>query len=164
MGFFTKGCEGRIGTDAKPSWALRDRHVRAFDSFFDHNYRAATTPAGKRHWARAGLANLLLWLGWLRARELFDLRGLDITVVLPVDGPTWDLPPNVGALLLRLNPETKTSRTATADVPVGFTTCSGYRPGRWLLRLKRWRMSAIPLEEDPRPLFQSVFRPPGKAR
>lgn len=32
---FTKGMEGRIGTDATPSWALRDRHIRYFDKCVD---------------------------------------------------------------------------------------------------------------------------------
>ena len=51
------------------------------------NYRAATTPARKRYWARAGLANVLLWLGWLRSAELLGLRiaRQDVKVHVRVD-------------------------------------------------------------------------------
>jgi hypothetical protein len=39
------------------------------DQTFNQNYLNATTFDAKRRWALAGLANLLLWLGWLRSME-----------------------------------------------------------------------------------------------
>ena len=149
---FTKGMEGRIGTDAAPSWALRDRHIRYFDRHFDMQYRAAGSRQARHHWAQAGLANLLLWLGWLRSRELWDLRLCDVDVIQPSAGPTQDLPPGVGAILLRLSEETKTHRTSTADVPIAFHTLSGLRPGRWWARLLSNRDAPL-RDTDVTPVF-----------
>lgn len=132
---FTKGMRERIGVDAVPSWALYDRHVRYFDNYFEAGFGQSRTTTDKRHWARAGLANLLLWLGWLRSSELFELRWMDIECVRPDRGPTKDLPVGVGCLLLRLKEATKTNRDSTADLPIAYTTVSGYRPGKWYERL-----------------------------
>jgi hypothetical protein len=125
----------RLGTIAKPSMALLDRHVRWLDADLDRRYRLATTNLARLELARAGLLNLVLWLGWLRSAEAFNTT-LDATiVVLPRDGPSIDLPLNVGLLLLQLLPETKLSRSVTADVVIAFGTVSGYRPGRWYQRM-----------------------------
>lgn len=74
---FTKGLKGRVGTDAVPSWVLRDRHIRAFDRYFNENYLAAHLRTDRRQWALAGLANAVLWLAWLRSSKLFGLRWQD---------------------------------------------------------------------------------------
>ena len=74
-----------MGEDVRPSIALQDRHVRGIDQDLDGRYRSARTLADKRLFAMAGLANLSLWLGWLRSRECFDLSWSDITVVRPED-------------------------------------------------------------------------------
>lgn len=152
---FTKGLKGRVGTDAVPSWVLRDRHVRAFDRYFNANYNSSRHREDRRHWALAGLANGLLWLAWLRSSELFGLRWLDIECIYPSEGPAHDLPPNVGALLLRLGEETKTSRSRTADVPIAYTTQSGFQLGRWYERCRRLRVSSVQPSLDPRLLFQN---------
>jgi hypothetical protein len=44
--------------------------------------------------------------------ETFSLTYEDIVVVEPPDGPTYELPPGVGMVLLRLLPQTKTNGTA----------------------------------------------------
>lgn len=150
---YTKGLRERIGDNPEPSWALLDRHIRALDAFFDTQYRGAPTSALKERWARAGLTNILLWLGWLRSRELFDLRWMDITCVNPSQGPQYDLPPNVGCLLLRLDEQTKTDRTTAVDVPIAYATRSGYYPGRWYKRLCRLRPTQGPPSEDPHYVF-----------
>ena len=150
---FTKGIQNRLGDKVEPSWALLDRHVRAFDEFFEANYTQSTTAEQKRRWARAGLGNLLLWLGWLRSGELFDLRWMDIERIAPADGPRIDLPPGVGCLLLRLNEQTKSSPSATADLPLAYTTLSGYHLGRWYERLARHRPTQVPVAEDPTYIF-----------
>eukprot|EP00977_Amphora_coffeiformis_P021291 scaffold9137_cov275-Amphora_coffeaeformis.AAC.1 len=103
--------KGRVGDEARPSWALLDRHVRSFEVFFEEQYLKAGTLVARMYWARAGLANLFLWLGWLRARELFDLRWIDVQCTPPNKGDRYDLPPNVGCILLRLSEQTKTNRS-----------------------------------------------------
>jgi hypothetical protein len=148
MAQFTKGLQNRIGTDAKPSWPLLDRHVSFFDRFFESQYDLSVTTADKHYWAAAGLCNLFLWLGWLRSKELFGIRWKDIDYINPSRGPEYDLPTRVGCLLLRLNEETKSSRSQTADVPIAYATHSGYKPGRWYERLRRYRGSQQPVETD----------------
>lgn len=131
---YTKGLRERIGDNPEPSWALLDRHVRAFDAYFDRQYRSSTSRQAKHRWALAGMANLKFWLAWLRSREVFDQRWMDVEGIRPDKGPIHDLPPNVGALLLKLDPQTKTNRDSTADVPVAWSTRSGYFLGRWYQR------------------------------
>ena len=65
---------------------------------------------------------------------MFDQRWMDVEAIRPPDGPVHDLPPNMGALLLHLDPHTKTSGTSTADVPIAWSTILGYFPGRWYNR------------------------------
>lgn len=149
----TKGVQYRLGDSSEPSWALLDRHVRAFDDFFSANYEASVTGDAKRRWARAGLANLLLWLGWLRSSELFDLRWMDIAVVRPENGPSLDLPVGVGCVLLRLNEQTKSNPSATADLPLAYSTLSGYHLGRWWERLCRHRTAPVATSVDPTHIF-----------
>jgi hypothetical protein len=79
--------------------------------------------------ARAGLANTLAWLAWTRAKELFDLRWSDLTLS---DGDMHDLPASVKVLQLRLNAQTKSDRSRTADIVVAHTTASGMSPGFWM--------------------------------
>ena len=133
---FTEGLRKRLGDNPRPSYALLERHIHALDAHFRSHYRLSTDRASRAYWARAGLANTLLWLGWLRSSELFDLRWCDIEVIRPDQGPAHDLPPGVGCLLLRLNPITKTSPHHTADVPIAYATASGLRPGAWLRALR----------------------------
>ena len=133
---FTLGLKNRLGTTTTPSKALLDRHVRSLDQVFAHRFHAATSDADRLHWATAACANLFLWLGWLRSRELFDLRWRDVLLVDPADGPSKDLPPGTGALILSLNAQTKTHRSSTATVPIAYRTISGLEPGRWFHRLQ----------------------------
>jgi hypothetical protein len=53
------------------------------------------------------------------------------------DGPSLDLPPGIGALILTLLPETKSSRALTADVVLAYTTMSGFSVGKWYHRAHR---------------------------
>ena len=133
---FTEGLKRRLGDTLRPSYALLLRHIRAIDSYCLDQYLKVTTEHERAHWARAGLANALLWLGWLRSLELFDLRWCDVGVILPMDGPQHDLPPGVGCLLLDLNPITKTSPHRTADIPIAYVTRAGFRPGLWFHRVQ----------------------------
>ena len=83
----------------------------------------------RREIALAGLATVLLWLGWLRRNEAFGLRWCDVNVTSPVYSALLDLPAGTGALQLRLKPETKSSRHRTADMWVAYTSASGLSPG-----------------------------------
>jgi hypothetical protein len=69
------------------------------------------------------------YLGWLRALETFGMRWSDLTVVRPEDGPTISLPPMLGAILMTLLEQTKSSQHATADVVVTYTIYSGLSLG-----------------------------------
>jgi hypothetical protein len=51
-------------------------------------YEAATTEVSRAEIARAALATVIAWLGWLRALELFSLTWNDLTV-LELLGPRW---------------------------------------------------------------------------
>jgi hypothetical protein len=82
------------------------------------------------------VATLFLWLGWLRGSEVFGLRWCDLELVPPERGPLYDLPTGIGMIILRLLPETKSQRTAAADVILAYETISGYQPGLWIQRLK----------------------------
>lgn len=132
---FTKGMSGRLGTASSPATPLLFRHVLYMDRTFNANYKSASSLQSKRQWAMAGVANLILWLGWLRSTETFSLTWADVSMVLPEDGPSQDLPLGMGMVLLQLLAQTKTNRSATADVVIAFTTKSGFSLGRWLRRL-----------------------------
>ena len=128
---FSLGQSARIGDHVNPSTALLDRHVRWLDADLRTRFASASTLEEKSFLAKAGFLNLVLWLGWLRAMEALDLRWCDVSVIFPWAGPQADLPPGMGALLLRLTPATKASRTRTADVALAYTCRSGLSVGWW---------------------------------
>lgn len=131
---FMSGLAARIGTETKPAVALLMRHIQAFDQLCLREFRASTTPDGRRCWSLAGLLNCVLWLGWLRSRETFNLKWSDTILVNPKDGPSVDLPNNVGVCLFDLGPSTKTSRSQNAKVVVAYECMSGLSCGHWLKR------------------------------
>ena len=132
-----QGMAVRLGTESLPSQALLDRHVRYLDQTLDTAYLNSSTWENRRELSLAGFANLLLWLGWVRAGEAFSLRWEDITVTAPTDGPLIGLPAGIGVLACRLMPETKTSRSITADVIIAYRTISGYSIGVWATRARQ---------------------------
>ena len=132
---FTRGMAARIGTQATPSTALLGRHIRGLDTYFNSQYLAAPAGISRYNLALAGFANLLLWLSWLRGGEAFSLTWSDVTIIWPHEGPQHDIPDGIGALLLRLLPETKSSRATTADVPIALRTVTGLDLHRWLRRV-----------------------------
>ena len=83
------------------------------------------SPSIKLCFARAGFANCVLWLGWLRSNETFCLCHSDILITLPQDAETRDLPASVGMLELLLLPETKSAATFRADVIIAAVTAAG---------------------------------------
>ena len=129
------GMATRLGEDSNPSEVLLDVHVRYLDQSLHRLYEQASDPQAKLEIARAGFSNLNLWCAWLRGEEHFQLRHCDIEVVRPSDGPKHQLPQGVGCLLERLKPDTKKSRTKTADMVISYTTGSGLSPGLWYDRI-----------------------------
>lgn len=130
---FSAGLATRIGNDPKPSLVLLYRHVLALDRDLDLRFRAATSAVQRTELATAGFANLTFWLGWLRAREAFNLRWCDVEYLPSLD----DLPPSfppLGALLYRLGPETKSERSRRADVICAAHTRGGFDLARWYHR------------------------------
>jgi hypothetical protein len=109
-------------------------------------WTVSATLAERRELAAAAVTNLLGWLGWLRSLELFSLTWGDVTVTRPAHGPRLGLPLGVGAIELRLLPETKSSRTKVADVVISYICASGLTPGLWLDRLRGLWPTALPHE------------------
>ena len=131
---FAGGLSKRLGDQTKPSTALLDRHVRFLDTNLNTRFLNARNDAKRLELAKAGLANLIFWLGWLRSTEAFSLRFSDCELTLPADGPRHDLPPGIGALHLNLQ-QTKSSPTATAAVILAYQTVSGLCVGKWFRRV-----------------------------
>ena len=100
-------------------------------------YLSARAVEARRQAALAGLATMLLWLGWLRSSETFELRWQDFDVVEPEDGPLVDLPHGCGVVGVRLGPETKSSRTKAVDMFLAYQCFSGYHLGKWFHRARR---------------------------
>lgn len=153
MTMFSTGLQNRLGDHPLPSKILLDRHIWRLDCQLNHLYRSAISNAARIQIAQAGFANLLLWLGWLRSSELFTLTWADVHCYHPSASLILDLPPNNGALLLQLLPQTKTTRSRRADVIIAYTTNSGLSPGTWFQRLRSL---------SPRcPPTQLLFQPSG---
>jgi hypothetical protein len=134
---FASGIASRIGENVNPSVALLDRHIRMLVSELEERYLAARTPEARRTAALAGLATLLLWLGWLRSSETFNLRWQDFDIVEPNDGPTVDLPRGCGVVSIRLGPETKSSRRKAVDMYLVYQCVSGFHLGKWFHRARQ---------------------------
>jgi hypothetical protein len=133
---FASGIASRIGENVNPSVALLDRHVRSLVSDLEELYLASRALGARRKAALAGLATLLLWLGWLRSSETFDLCWQDFDVVEPENGPTVDLPRGCGVVGVRLGPETKSSRNKAVDMSLAYQCLSGYHLGKWFHRAR----------------------------
>jgi hypothetical protein len=104
---YSAGMRARVGDESHPSVALLDCHIRALDQELNRSYLASTSPLERRELALAGLANLFLWLGWLRSSECWELSWADLLVIEPADSATVDLPTGCGMVSGRLAPETK---------------------------------------------------------
>jgi len=132
------GMSSRIGDEAKPSMPLLDRHVRYLDTALDARFRASGDPGERRELALAGLSNVFLWLGWLRTSETYNTEWRDFTLVEPRNGPQVDLPVGCGIVGIKLQAETKSNRTSRPDVILAYQTLSGYSPGKWFHRARRF--------------------------
>ena len=98
---------------------------------------ATLSEGNERHYqlCLAQLAELLAWVGWLRANEIFTLRWKDIECIPPSTTPRYGLPSGSGALLLKLLESTKSDQTRTADHIIAYETASGLCPGKMFVRV-----------------------------
>lgn len=131
------GMKRRLGTESSPSMPIHHKHV-----LWNVAYRRAliadptTPPYTRLALVLATVAELFLWLSWVRGCELFGLRWSDVELILPGDAARRGLPPNTGALLLRLLDSTKSDPTKQADVVIAYATAGGHEPGRWFRTLR----------------------------
>jgi hypothetical protein len=105
------------------------------DNDLDRRYHVATI-LSKNEFAKTGLVNLSLWLGWLRSAENFHLEWRDVTFIEPEKTPSIDFPRGCRVVQFYMQPETKSNRSQTADIVIASKTLSGYRIGRWLHRVR----------------------------
>jgi hypothetical protein len=140
------GMAKRMGDESKPPIALTLHQIRWIMAHLDGLWLTSASPFERREIAAAGVVNLLGWLGWLRSQELFSLKWEDVKITRPTAGPRIGLPPGVGAIELRLLPETKSTRTKVADIIISYLCASGLAPGLWMERLQRLWSSASPTD------------------
>ena len=145
-GLMVTGMAKRVGDHSRPPIALTLPQVLWIMRRLDSMWTGCGTRAERREIAAAAVTHLLGWLGWLRSLELFSLTWGDITITQLAHGPRLGLPVGVGAIELRLLPETKTTRTKVADVVISYICASGLTPGLWLDRLRRLWPQASPHE------------------
>jgi hypothetical protein len=137
--FATKGMARRLGIQTKQSWALSHVHVAYLNTHFHRVYAGSESWTYQHEVACAATANLLAYLGWLRAMELFSAQADDLTVVAPRDGEIHGLPAYVGAVLLNLLQETKTDPCHVANLVMPYETLSGLDLGFWAEELKKFQ-------------------------
>jgi hypothetical protein len=134
--FASKGMERRLGNHSKPSWALSYVHIKWIDDCLDEAWNHAPAASDRHNLVIAGFCNLMAYLGWLRGGELFAAKADDLCLTAPEYGAALGLPPGLGAVELRLLPETKSDPAKTADIVVAYTTLSGLSLGKWASRLQ----------------------------
>ena len=130
--FTASGLGSRLGTESRPSQALTYAHITWNQKYRSTLLRSCTSLHASYELVGAQCVELIAWLGWLRASELFNLKMNDVELVPPKHGAIYGLPPNVGAIFLKLLPSTKSSRNKQVDVVIAWTTSSGLCLGYWL--------------------------------
>ena len=130
--FTASGLGSRLGTESRPSQALTYAHITWNQAYRSNLIRSCTTLHAVYDLVAAQCVELVAWLGWLRASELFGLKMEDVELVPPEQGAIYGLPPHVGAIFLKLLPSTKTSKNKQVDVVIAWQTASGLRLGYWL--------------------------------
>ena len=129
------GIGSRLGTESRPSQALSHHHIHWNQQHRCNQLTSNSSLLLHYEIVSAQCVELIAWLGWLRSSEIFNLKMEDIELVPPNDGAVYNLPPNVGAILLTLLPSTKSSRNRQVDVVIAWETSSGLQLGYWLSRL-----------------------------
>ena len=144
----TTGMERRLGTENTPSLALQAHHVQFhLRARAQAMIRLPLDDPSFYQLALAQLAELLAWVGWLRANEIFSLRWCNVESIAPSSTPSHGLPPGSGALLLTLLEATKSDQSKTADHIIAFTTASGLSPGHAFDLVYSLKGHGLPPEE-----------------
>jgi hypothetical protein len=86
----------------------------------------------RRDACRVALVNLLGWLGWLKAREVYSLQWQDVTTMEPDATSTYNLPPGVGTVLFKLLALSRLDITSRANMLIAYRTFSSVSIGCWL--------------------------------
>ena len=139
---FSTGLSSRMGDLTNPSRALMERHVKAVDKHLNHLYKTSKDPIVCREAALGRLANLFLWLGWLRSNECFTLTWKDVTSIHPSRSAEFELPTGLGFFDLRLDSETKINRIWRVDMIIAHQSLSGFQPTRWFRRVRSLSLGA----------------------
>ena len=93
------GISSRLGTESRPSQALTYAHISWNQKYRRDLLKNCSSLPQKYDLIAAQCAELLAWLGWLRASELFNIRRDDVELVPPSNGAVYGLPSNVGAII-----------------------------------------------------------------
>ena len=127
-----RGLSARLGTVTIPSKILHARHIHwNQQNRLSKLLRTDLNPVTVYHLVAGQCAEFCGWLGWLRSGECFTLTRDSVKLIPPHLAVAFGLPPDLGCVLLSLLPETKSSRTLTADVVLAWTTSSGLLVGRF---------------------------------
>jgi len=163
--FTNRGMRRRLGTQSKPSIALQHRHIVFNQQFRANQYHGCKDGTWMKYeFAAANLAELFAWGGWLRAMECLSLLEEDIDVCLPEDHGRFGLPEGVGAMLLKLLQETKSSQDKQVDVVLATTFASGLSPLFWFQevikqrRLLNIRSGHLFMHQDGTPWTSRYFK------
>ena len=131
------GIGSRLGTESRPSQALNAFHIHWNQQHRAKLLRSISSLHVQYDIVAAQCVELLAWLGWLRASEIFFMSMSNVELVPPGQGECYNFPSTVGALLLQLLPSTKSSRNKQVDVVIAWKTASGLYPGYWFSLLFR---------------------------
>jgi len=136
--YTNKGMKKRLGVQTTPAIALQFHHIQFNLDFRRRQLQGLSTDSLllRYNLTAACFAEAIAWGGWLRASEVFNLRVMDVSFCAPASGARHNFPPGVGALFLKLLPETKSSPFHTADVVLASVFSSGLSPLYWWTELK----------------------------
>jgi hypothetical protein len=149
------GMGKRLGESNKPPQALLHEHIEGMVRMRALKWDDTLSPIARYMIAAPIIVDLTSWLGWLRGGEVFGLDLADVDIITPANGPREGLEPDSGAILLKLNPVTKSSQTRQADLAIAYTTWSKLEYGMWMQRL----LAAIDdLNWTTGPLFRHITK------
>ena len=123
----------RLGIQVTPSLSLLQCHILWNQAFRETSYKQAfwaENYAAAQVIALSQLAELLAWLVWLHAGELFAIAWFKVQAVPLRHGGTYAFPTSVGCLIFHLLDQKKYSQDTTADVVIAWSTPAGLQPDR----------------------------------
>jgi hypothetical protein len=132
---FTNGFKRHIGNKSMSTAALQDRHIWWIDDQLESLYQASQDPSKRIEACRIAAVNLLGFLGWLRAGEVYLLQWMDITLIILDKAAAHDFPQGIGAVFIDLLHKTKGDQAKRANLILAFSTFVGLILGRWIQQL-----------------------------